>query len=69
MARPVWKPCNSSAGTDYMPCLDNVAAIKKVKTDKHYEHQERQCLEEAPMCVVLAPPEYRELIRWPHSHD
>ncbi|CAD6254417.1 unnamed protein product [Miscanthus lutarioriparius] len=64
-----WKLCNSSAGADYIPCLDNVAAIKKLKTDKHYEHRERHCPEEAPTCLVPAPPEYREPIRWPHSRD
>ncbi|EES08114.1 probable methyltransferase PMT26 [Sorghum bicolor] len=68
-ATVAWKLCNSSAGADYIPCLDNVAAIKKLKTDKHYEHRERHCPEEAPTCLVPAPPEYREPIRWPHSRD
>ncbi|CAD6257858.1 unnamed protein product [Miscanthus lutarioriparius] len=69
VATVAWKLCNSSAGADYIPCLDNVAAIKKLKTDKHYEHRERHCPEEAPTCLVPAPPEYREPIRWPHSRD
>ncbi|PUZ44001.1 hypothetical protein GQ55_8G053000 [Panicum hallii var. hallii] len=64
-----WKLCNSSAGADYIPCLDNEAAIKKLKTDKHYEHRERHCPAEAPTCLVPAPPEYRDPIRWPHSRD
>ncbi|OEL16915.1 putative methyltransferase PMT26, partial [Dichanthelium oligosanthes] len=65
----VWKLCNSSAGADYIPCLDNEAAIKKLKTDIHYEHRERHCPAEAPTCLVPAPPEYRDPIRWPHSRD
>jgi SAM-dependent methyltransferase len=69
VAAVAWKLCNSSAGADYIPCLDNVAAIKKLKTDKHYEHRERHCPEVAPTCLVPAPPEYREPIRWPHSRD
>ncbi|RLM69607.1 putative methyltransferase PMT26 [Panicum miliaceum] len=64
-----WKLCNSSASADYIPCLDNEAAIKKLKTDKHYEHRERHCPAEAPTCLVPAPPEYRDPIRWPHSRD
>ncbi|XP_062181959.1 probable methyltransferase PMT26 [Phragmites australis] len=64
-----WKLCNSSAGTDYIPCLDNEAAIKKLRTTKHYEHRERHCPAEPPTCLVPAPPEYRDPIRWPHSRD
>uniref|UniRef100_K3ZN67 Methyltransferase PMT26 n=1 Tax=Setaria italica TaxID=4555 RepID=K3ZN67_SETIT len=64
-----WKLCNSSAGADYIPCLDNEAAIKKLKTDKHYEHRERHCPAEPPTCLVPAPPAYRDPIRWPHSRD
>lgn len=68
-APSAWKLCNSSAGADYIPCLDNLEAIRKLKTDKHYEHRERHCPREAPTCLVPAPPEYREPIRWPHSRD
>ncbi|XP_062197886.1 probable methyltransferase PMT26 [Phragmites australis] len=65
----VWKLCNSSAGADYIPCLDNEAAIKKLRTTSHYEHRERHCPAEAPTCLVPAPVAYREPIRWPHSRD
>ncbi|KAJ1274860.1 hypothetical protein BS78_05G092400 [Paspalum vaginatum] len=68
-AASAWKLCNSSAGADYIPCLDNLEAIRKLKTNKHYEHRERHCPAEAPTCLVPAPPEYREPIRWPHSRD
>jgi len=30
-------------GVDFIPCLDNEAAIKKLKKRKHYEHRERHC--------------------------
>uniref|UniRef100_J3N6K0 Methyltransferase n=1 Tax=Oryza brachyantha TaxID=4533 RepID=J3N6K0_ORYBR len=64
-----WKLCNTSAGADYIPCLDNEAAIKKLKTDAHYEHRERHCPGEPPTCLVPAPEGYREPIRWPRSRD
>ncbi|KAL6658491.1 hypothetical protein ACP70R_004077 [Stipagrostis hirtigluma subsp. patula] len=64
-----WKLCNSSAGADYIPCLDNEAAIRKLRTTSHYEHRERHCPAEAPTCLVPAPEAYREPIRWPHSRD
>ncbi|TVT97025.1 hypothetical protein EJB05_57735, partial [Eragrostis curvula] len=64
-----WKLCNSTAGADYIPCLDNEAAIKKLKTNKHYEHRERHCPTTPPTCLVPSPPSYREPIRWPRSRD
>ncbi|CAO2145837.1 unnamed protein product [Urochloa humidicola] len=66
---PAWKLCNTSAGADYIPCLDNEEAIKKLKTDKHYEHRERHCPSTPPTCLVPSPPAYRDPIRWPHSRD
>ncbi|CAO2148043.1 unnamed protein product [Urochloa humidicola] len=66
---PAWKLCNTSAGADYIPCLDNEAAIRKLKTDKHYEHRERHCPSTPPTCLVPSPPAYRDPIRWPHSRD
>ncbi|CAN6374510.1 unnamed protein product [Urochloa humidicola] len=66
---PAWKLCNTSAGADYIPCLDNEAAIRKLKTDKHYEHRERHCPTSPPTCLVPSPPAYRDPIRWPHSRD
>jgi SAM-dependent methyltransferase len=65
----VWKLCNTSTGEDYIPCLDNEAAIRKLKTDKHYEHRERHCPADPPTCLVPAPSSYRDPIRWPHSRD
>uniref|UniRef100_A0ACD6A5T2 Uncharacterized protein n=1 Tax=Avena sativa TaxID=4498 RepID=A0ACD6A5T2_AVESA len=64
-----WRLCNTSTGEDYIPCLDNEAAIRKLKTDKHYEHRERHCPVDPPTCLVPAPASYRDPIRWPHSRD
>ncbi|KAK3136252.1 hypothetical protein QOZ80_5BG0430420 [Eleusine coracana subsp. coracana] len=64
-----WKLCNTTAGADYIPCLDNDAAIKKLKTTKHYEHRERHCPSTPPTCLVPLPDGYRTPIPWPSSRD
>ncbi|CAI0621441.1 unnamed protein product [Linum tenue] len=50
-----WKVCNTTAGPDYIPCLDNWKAIRKLSSTKHYEHRERHCPDEAPTCLVPVP--------------
>ncbi|KAK8449972.1 hypothetical protein SEVIR_7G294200v4 [Setaria viridis] len=64
-----WKLCNATTGADYIPCLDNEAAIRKLKTNKHYEHRERHCPADAPACLVPLPEGYRQPIPWPYSRD
>ncbi|KAG2615159.1 hypothetical protein PVAP13_3NG071500 [Panicum virgatum] len=64
-----WKLCNVSTGADYIPCLDNEAAIRKLKSNKHYEHRERHCPSDAPTCLVPLPEGYRQPILWPYSRD
>ncbi|XP_050226184.1 probable methyltransferase PMT24 [Mercurialis annua] len=64
-----WKTCNVTAGPDYIPCLDNWQAIRKLTSTKHYEHRERHCPEEAPTCLVSLPEGYRRSIKWPKSRD
>lgn len=64
-----WKICNVTAGQDYIPCLDNLKAIKKLRTTKHYEHRERHCPEVAPTCLVGLPKGYRRPVQWPNSRD
>lgn len=64
-----WKLCNSSAGIDYIPCLDNTYAINSLKTTKHYEHRERHCPEEGPTCLVPIPDGYKQSVKWPDSRD
>ncbi|ONK56243.1 uncharacterized protein A4U43_C10F5590 [Asparagus officinalis] len=64
-----WKLCNTEAGADYIPCLDNVEAIKKLHLTGHYEHRERHCPEEGPTCLVPLPEGYKKPIQWPNSRD
>ncbi|KAE9610222.1 hypothetical protein Lal_00006874 [Lupinus albus] len=64
-----WKVCNVTAGSDYIPCLDNLKAIRKLKTTKHYEHRERHCPEEPPTCLVALPEGYKRSIEWPKSRE
>ncbi|KAK0576042.1 hypothetical protein LWI29_011036 [Acer saccharum] len=64
-----WKLCNATAGPDYIPCLDNWKAIRKLPSTMHYQHRERHCPEEAPTCVVPVPEGYKPSIKWPKSRD
>ncbi|KAM0888488.1 hypothetical protein ACQ4PT_028315 [Festuca glaucescens] len=64
-----WKLCNASTGADYIPCLDNEAAIKRLRSTKHYEHRERHCPSPEPSCLVPLPEGYRRPIPWPRSRD
>lgn len=64
-----WKVCNVTAGPDYIPCLDNLEAIKTLKSTRHYEHRERHCPDEAPTCLVPLPKGYRTPVKWPKSRD
>lgn len=64
-----WKLCNTIADADYIPCLDNIKAIKQLHSTKHYEHRERHCPEESPTCLVPLPKGYRRPIKWPKSRD
>jgi hypothetical protein len=64
-----WSLCNVTAGADYIPCLDNEKAIKKLRSTKHFEHRERHCPEEGPTCLVPLPKGYKTSIKWPNSRD
>ncbi|CAL5384631.1 unnamed protein product [Camellia sinensis] len=64
-----WKLCNVTAGPDYIPCLDNIQTIRKLPSTKHYEHRERHCPDEAPMCLVPLPEGYKQSIKWPKSRE
>ncbi|KAM1052515.1 hypothetical protein ACFX13_000101 [Malus domestica] len=64
-----WKVCNSTAGPDFIPCLDNLQAINSLRSTKHYEHRERHCPEEAPTCLLPLPEGYRCSIEWPTSRE
>ncbi|MCH81575.1 putative methyltransferase PMT26-like, partial [Trifolium medium] len=64
-----WKLCNVTAGPDYIPCLDNLKAIRNLKSTKHYEHRERQCPQDPPTCLVPLPEGYKRPIEWPKSRE
>lgn len=64
-----WKLCNTTAGPDYIPCLDNLQAIKSLHSTKHYEHRERHCPEQSPTCLVPLPEGYKRSIKWPESRE
>lgn len=57
--------------SEYIPCLDNVEAIRKLKSTKRGERFERRCPEEGRglNCLVPAPKGYRTPIPWPKSRD
>lgn len=66
-----WKLCSFEGAQDYIPCLDNKVAIKKLPTTAHYEHRERHCptVEELPQCLLPLPANYKVPIKWPASRD
>ncbi|KAB1204495.1 putative methyltransferase PMT27 [Morella rubra] len=64
-----WQLCNVTAGADYIPCLDNEKALRKLRSTRHFEHRERHCPEEGPTCLVPLPEGYRRPILWPKSRD
>ncbi|XP_047340777.1 probable methyltransferase PMT24 [Impatiens glandulifera] len=64
-----WKLCNVTAGPDYIPCLDNIKAIRKLPSTNHYEHRERHCPDEPPTCLVPLPEGYRKSVSWPKSRE
>ncbi|XP_047318497.1 probable methyltransferase PMT26 [Impatiens glandulifera] len=64
-----WRLCNVTAGPDYIPCLDNLQAIKSLRSTKHYEHRERHCPEDPPTCLVPLPEGYQKSVDWPTSRE
>ncbi|XP_071737828.1 probable methyltransferase PMT24 [Rutidosis leptorrhynchoides] len=64
-----WKTCNSTAGPDYIPCLDNYEAIRHLHGRSHYEHRERHCPAESPTCLVPLPEGYKKTLKWPRSRE
>jgi hypothetical protein len=68
---PEWKLCSFEGAQDYIPCLDNKAAIEKLTSTKHYQHRERHCPteEELTKCLLPLPSNYKIPIKWPESRD
>ena len=64
-----WRKCDGVYAVDYIPCLDNLKAIKALKSRKRMEHRERHCPESNPRCLIPLPPQYRVSVPWPKSRD
>ncbi|XP_010517446.1 PREDICTED: probable methyltransferase PMT23 [Camelina sativa] len=64
-----WDLCKGAGSVDYIPCLDNYAAIKQLKSRRHMEHRERHCPEPSPTCLVPLPHNYKPPVPWPKSRD
>ncbi|CAA2967704.1 probable methyltransferase PMT11 [Olea europaea subsp. europaea] len=56
---------------EYIPCLDNEEAIKKLKSTEKGENFERHCPEKGKEmnCLVPSPKGYKTPIPWPQSRD
>lgn len=61
----------SEVMTDYIPCLDNEEAIKRLESTERGERFERHCPKEGTglNCTVPVPNGYRPPIPWPKSRD
>ncbi|XP_027335430.1 probable methyltransferase PMT11 [Abrus precatorius] len=57
--------------SEYIPCLDNEDAIRKLPSTEKGERFERHCPEQGRglNCLVPAPNGYRTPIPWPRSRD
>jgi hypothetical protein len=72
VAQVRWETCKVRRGVsaaDYIPCLDNIKAIKALRSRKHMEHRERHCPAPPPRCLVRTPAGYRLPVPWPQSRD
>lgn len=56
---------------EYIPCLDNVQAIRGLESTERGERFERHCPEKGKGldCLVPAPKGYKTPIPWPRSRD
>lgn len=56
---------------EYIPCLDNVEAIKRLKSMENGEKFERHCPEKGKglNCLLPTPKGYKAPIPWPRSRD
>lgn len=64
-----WDVCTGPMAVDYIPCLDNVEAVKKLPSIRHMEHRERHCPSPSPRCLVPLPVGYKLPVLWPKSKD
>lgn len=65
-----YKVCEPSM-TDYIPCLDNKEAIKRLNSSERGEKYERHCPKEGKglNCLVPMPKGYKSPVPWPKSRD
>ncbi|XP_042508615.1 probable methyltransferase PMT23 [Macadamia integrifolia] len=66
-----WELCKIKewVTVDYIPCLDNMKAIKALKSRRHMEHRERHCPSPSPRCLLPLPQGYKIPVPWPKSRD
>ncbi|KAL5732912.1 hypothetical protein ACOSP7_032254 [Xanthoceras sorbifolium] len=64
-----WEACAVPMAVDYIPCLDNLLAIKQLTSRRHMEHRERHCPDPTPRCLVPLPLGYKLPVPWPKSRD
>lgn len=64
-----WDVCTGPMAVDYIPCLDNVEAVKKLPSIRHMEHRERHCPSPSPRCLAPLPVGYKLPVLWPKSKD
>ncbi|XP_010264561.1 PREDICTED: probable methyltransferase PMT23 isoform X2 [Nelumbo nucifera] len=64
-----WESCKVPVSVDYIPCLDNMKAIKALKSRSHMEHRERHCPKPSLLCLVPLPQGYKTPVLWPRSRD
>ncbi|KAH7443842.1 hypothetical protein KP509_02G052800 [Ceratopteris richardii] len=66
-----WEKCGWDSAMDYIPCLDNKEAIKRLPSRRRFQHRERHCpaADRFPMCLVPLPKGYKVPIRWPRSRS
>ena len=65
-----FKMCDESM-KDFIPCLDNVDAIRQLISSEKGEKFERHCPEMGKSldCLIPAPKGYQSSIPWPQSRD
>lgn len=65
-----FKMCPPSM-SEYIPCMDNTQAIKKLKSTERGERFERHCPDKTKGldCLIPAPKKYKTPIPWPRSRD
>ncbi|CAI5463173.1 unnamed protein product [Closterium sp. Yama58-4] len=70
ISAPVFPLCKTE-GPDFIPCLENEAAIKALKSTAHYEHRERHCpgKDGVLRCMLPLPEGYKAHVSWPESRD